>query len=97
MNENPYQSPEQPQGMPVVIDEPKLRKDLENAIKARKYTLLAIPLVGTMTGLQYAGIFSPGQLPNWFGLVVVAIALIQLPIVSYKISKIEAKLEKVEH
>jgi len=94
MNTNPYQSPEGARGSQPVLDESKIRKDLEKVIKARKYMFIAIPLVGTMTFLQYAKFFSPGNLPNWFGLLVVAICLVQLPFLTQKIARLESMLVK---
>lgn len=96
MNDNPFRSPQVPPGRTQTQDQSKLQKDLANAIKARKYTLLAIPVVGTMTALQYSGFISTERnfLPNWFGLVALAIAVIQLPLLSMKISKLESALSK---
>ncbi len=92
MPENPYQSPETESQSPVVVDKSKLQTDLEKSVKARKYTLFVMPIVGISTLLQYAGVFSPGNLPTWFGLVVIALCGIQLPFISRKISKLEPEI-----
>ena len=92
MSENPYQSPESESQSSAALDKSKRRNDLEKLEKARKYTLLIMPFVAVSTLWQYAGTFSPGNLPNWFGLVVVALCGIQLPLLSRKITKLESEI-----
>ena len=74
------------------VDESKLHGKLEKTIKARNYTLMAMPIVAISTVLQYLGIFAPGNLPPWFGLVVLVLCGVQIPFLTHKISKIKASI-----
>lgn len=77
---------------PLSADESKLRDKLEKTIKARKYTMLVMPIVAMSTVLQYVGVFAPGNLPPWFGIVVLLLCGVQIPFLSHRISKIEASI-----
>ena len=91
-SQNPFDRPQSGSQLAHDAEVSKLRRDLEKAVKARWYTMMALPLVSMSTVLQYVGVFAPGNLPAWFGLVVVAICVIQLPILSRKIAKLEVTL-----
>ncbi|MEM8947637.1 MAG: hypothetical protein AAGD11_20875 [Planctomycetota bacterium] len=73
-------------------DELELHRKLEKTIKARNYTLIAMPIVAITTALEYLDIFSPGYLPPWFGLVVLVACGIQTLFLNSKISKIKASI-----
>ncbi|MEL6106051.1 MAG: hypothetical protein AAFU85_08445 [Planctomycetota bacterium] len=98
MAENPYQSPRADSGSTATStkDRSELVKELEKIRKARKYMLVGLPLVGMSTLLQYAGIFRAGMLPNWFGLVCIALLAIQIPVISWKISKLESEIAETQ-
>ena len=94
MSESPYNPPSvtstTSEASPV--DQAKLHKDLANAKKGNSYTLLLIPVVGFSTAMQYAGLFSAGSLPPWFGLLVIGLCVVQLFYFQFKIKKLEATL-----
>ena len=72
----------------------KLQSDLEKTARVQKLLPWVIVIVALSTGLQYAGVFSTGFLPNWFGLVVIAACVIQFPLLSKKITRLRKEIDR---
>ena len=90
---NPYQPPQTANQTNDTID--KVQSDLKKLLKAKKSTFLIFPIVCFGILMQYTGVYSPGFLPNWFGFVVIAALIVQLPILNAKIKKKELELANI--